>query len=144
MAQFSVAARSGGAGSTTLPIGSLYNIAGTRARIREIGVFNTTTTPVSLGICKVSSAGTQGTGLTEVEWDEDGSPPLCTAFDTHSVAPTLGSFVRKFVLASQGAAAIFTFGGFGLSAPVGTANGIAIIPWVGTGQVCDWYIDWEE
>ena len=42
------------AGSTTLPIISLYGIAAVNGRIVEIGVTNTTTTSVGLKIVRLS------------------------------------------------------------------------------------------
>jgi hypothetical protein len=147
MAIYSVAGRSTGAGSTTLPVFSLYSPAGSGGAIREIGVFNTTATAVVLRVARITTTGTQGSGLTEVEYDEDSPPPLMTAFDTHtSTGPTLGagSFRQAALGAAVGSGVIWTFGGRGLVIPPATTNGIGVIVAAGTGQILDFYIDWEE
>ena len=38
---------------------------------------------------------------------------------------------------------IWTFGGRGLWIPSGTANGVAIMPITGTGQISDVYWSWD-
>lgn len=147
MAMYSVGVRSNGAGSTTLPAGSLYAAANNDVYVKEIGVFNTTTTAVAIAIRRLTTAGTQGSGLSEIPWDPDTTAATATAFDTHSSSgPTLtAGFYRNATLgAAAGAGVIFTFAGKGLRIPKGTGNGIAIIPATGTGQIVDWYIDWEE
>lgn len=143
MSQFSSSFQTA-AGSSTLPIASIYAIAGTSPTIRQIGVFNTTAVAVALRLMRLTTTGTQGAGQTEAEWDEDGSPPLATVFTTHTVLPTLGNEMRRAQLgAAIGSGVIWTFGGKGLIVPVGTTSGIGLVP-VGTGQICDFYIDWEE
>lgn len=145
MGLYNAAWRTAGAGSTTLPIASLYSGGATnRPRIREIGVFNTTSTAVALTIQRLTTAGTQGAGQTEDPQDTDVAA-VATAFDTHSVAPTLDNAVRVFDLAAAvGAGIIFTFGGSGLWIPPGTANGVGVVVTTGTGQVCDVNFTWEE
>jgi len=146
MPRFSSGVESVGAGSTTLPIGSLYSIAGVGAKIREMGLFNTTVTSVAVKLVRLTSAGTQGAGLAEAEHDPDGGPVQCTAFDTHTGAPTLGDDLgyRARLGAAIGAGVIWTFGDNGLRIPVGVANGIGIIVATGTGQILDWYVVWDE
>jgi len=146
MARFSTGTRTG-AGSTTLPIISLYSSATVNARIREIGIFNTTTTAVALKLTRLTSTGTQGGGLTETSHDATGGTAACTAFGTHTVAPTLGGDLGYNVVlgAAAGAGVIFTFGSdTGLATAVGTANGVGVIVATGTGQICDAYIVWDE
>jgi hypothetical protein len=134
------------AGSTTLPIISLYSAAAVGSKIREIGVFNTTSTPVDLKLVRLTSQGTPGAGLTEDKHDPDSAAASCTAFTTHSVAPTLGNDAgsRSSLGAAIGAGAVFTFGDSGLRVAVGTANGIGVIVENGTGQACQAYIVWDE
>lgn len=143
MARYAISGRTSGAGSTTLPSVSLYATATVAPKVVEVGVFQTTSTAVALRLVKLSSTGTQGAGLTEVA-DGIGVPAAsCTAFDAHSVAPTIASEHRRTVLAAApGAATIWTFDD--LTVPVGTGNGIGIITSTGTGQVFDYYIVWEE
>lgn len=134
------------AGSTTLPLISLYAAAAVGPKIREIGAFNTTATAVDIKLVRVTTTGTQGAGLTEAEHDPDGAAASCTAFTTHSVGPTLGDDLgyRASLGAAIGAGVIWTFGDAGLRVSVGTGNGIGIIIENGTGQALQAYIVWDE
>jgi len=137
-----------GAGSTVLPIMSLYAPASQRLILREIGVFNTTVTAPTVGLklARLTTTGTQGTALTEVQFDPDAPAPVGTAFNTHSAGPTIaGDIAAMPVGAAIGAGTILTFYGEnnGLIIPKGTGNGIGIVP-LGTGQVCTAYIFWDE
>lgn len=145
MARYSAGARTS-AGSTTLPIISLYAAASVNFHIVEIQVFNTTTTAVALKLTKLTSAGTQGAGLTETTHDESGATASCTAFNTHTVAPTLGGDLgyNQTLGAAAGSAVIFTFGDRGVGVPAGTGNGVGVIVATGTGQICDATIVWDE
>lgn len=146
MPRHSTGARSTGAGSTTLPVGSLYADAAAGAAIREVGVFNTTSTAVALKLVRLTTAGTQGSGLTEAAHDQNKVAPQCDAFDTHTGAPTLGDDLgyRTVLPATVGAGIIWTFGDSGIVIPEGTGNGVGIIVATGTGQIIDWFIVWDE
>ncbi len=145
MARYSAGVKTG-AGSTTLPLASLYCAAAVGAKIREIGIFNTTNTALDVKLVRLTTAGTQGTGLTEAKYDPDSAAASCTAFTTHTVAPTLGDDLgyRAALGAAVGAGVIWTFGDSGLRVPVGTANGIGVIVENGTGQACQLTIVWDE
>lgn len=134
------------AGSTTLPVISLYSSASVGAKIREIGVTNTTSSAVAVKLVRLTSAGTQGGGLTEGKHDQDSATAACTAFNTHSGAPTLGDDLgyRASLGAAVGAGAVWVFGDTGLRIPTGTANGIGVIVENGTGQPLQAYICWDE
>jgi hypothetical protein len=133
------------AGSTTLPIISLYSIAAVNGRIVEIGVTNTTTTSVGLKIVRLSTAGTSSAITAFLGFDPTAVAASCTPRGTHSsTGPTItqsGYFQR--LGAAIGAGVIWTFGPHGMITDIGTANGIGVIP-TGTGQVCDAYIVWDE
>lgn len=147
MARFSGGARSTGAGSTTLPVGALCGTANGGGRLREVGIFNTTTTAVIVALKRLTSAGTPGSGLVEDPWDANLAGPQCVLFDTYtSTGPTLGNDLgfRKTIAGIVGDGVIWTFGAEGIVIPKGTANGIAIIPASGTGQILDWYAVWDE
>lgn len=148
MARYSGGARSAGAGSTTLPIGSIYGIASRRGVLRELGAFNTTSTAVAIKLTRLTTAGTPGSGLVETPHGDPAGviAASLTLFDTHTVAPTLGDDLgyRATLGASPGAGVIWTFGAEGLYVPAGTANGIGLIVAVGTGQILDWYAVWDE
>jgi hypothetical protein len=134
------------AGSTTLPIMSLYAVAAQGLMVREVGVFNTTTTAVRFKLVRLTSAGTPGAALTENKYLDWSGTPVGTAFNTHTGAPSLGTDIAAMEAgAATGAGTILTFYGEnnGLLIPLGTANGIGILP-LGTGQICDAYIVWDE
>jgi hypothetical protein len=145
MARFSAGVKTT-AGSTTLPIISIYSIAGVAPKIREIGVFNTTTNAVDLKLVRLTTAGTQGAGITEAKYDPDSASASCTAFTTHSGAPTLGDDLgyRVTIADAIGAGVIWTFGDTGIRVPVGVTNGVGVIVENDTGQACQAYIVWDE
>jgi hypothetical protein len=145
MARYSAGAKTT-AGSTALPIISIYSAAAVAPKIREIGVFNTTSTAVDLKLVRLTSAGTQGAGLTEAGHDPDAATASSTAFNTHSANPSLGNDLgyRASLGAAVGAGVIWTFGDQGIRVPVGTANGVGVIVENGTGQACQAYIVWDE
>jgi len=134
------------AGSTTLPLISIYSSAGVGPKLREVGLFNTTSTAVAVKLVRLTTAGTQGSGLTEAKYDPDSAAAACTAFNTHSGAPTLGDDLgyRAALGAAVGAGVIWSFGDQGLRASTGTANGIGVIIENGTGQPLQAYIVWDE
>jgi hypothetical protein len=133
-------------GSTTLPIISLYAAAASGGKIREVGLFNTTDVAVDLKLVRLTTAGTQGAGLVEGKHDPDSPAAACTAFTTHTVAPTLGDDLgyRVTLGAPKGSGVVWTFGDAGLRIPVGTANGIGVIVENGTGQAIQATIVWDE
>jgi hypothetical protein len=147
LARYSAAWRTTGAGSATLPMGSLYAQATGALWVVEIGVTNTTTTAFECSLKRLSTAGTQGSAQTVVYEENDvnvttkGDPR-----DTHTGAPTLvaGESRRAAIGASIGSGIIWTFGGRGLFIPSGTANGIGIMPMTGTGQISDIYFSWDS
>lgn len=147
MGRFSAGTRTG-AGSTTLPIISLYSGGASNSpKIREISVTNTTTTALAIKLIRLTTAGTQGAGLTETAHSAVNAAAVATAFTTHTVAPTLGGDLgyNATLGAAAGSGVIWTFGGEdGLQIPAGTGNGVGVLIATGTGQVCDASITWEE
>lgn len=146
MPDFSAAILATGAGSTTLPMASLYAAAGGGCAIREISVYNTTTVAVDMAVRRLTTAGTQGAGFDEMEWDPGKPPPLCTGFQAHSGAPTIAAgFIRRYQIPGVvGNGIQWVFGGKGLVIPEGTGQGIGVIPANGTGQICIVEFVWEE
>jgi len=144
MARFSVADRSTAAGSATLPLFSIFATAAVAPKIREIGIFNTTTSACSFVLRRFTATGTVGAALTEMNYDNS-STVTATAFNTHTVTPTItaGNLRACTLGAAAGAAMIWTFGDSGLVIPAATTNGIGLLT-VGTGQILDFYIDWDE
>lgn len=145
MARYSVGAKTT-AGSTVLPIISLYNGATVVAKVREVGVFNTTNTAVDIKLTTLTSQGTPGTALTEANHDSGAGAAVCTAFNTHSAGTPVGADLgyRASLGAAVGAGVIWTFGDTGIRVAAGTANGVGVVVENGTGQACQAYIVWDE
>lgn len=146
MARHAAAFRTTGAGSATLPMASLYASATGALWVVEIGVTNTTVTALESSLKRLTTAGTQGAAQTvtyeesDVNFTAKGDPR-----DTHTVAPTAvaGEVRRASIGASIGSGVIWSFGGRGLLIPSGAANGLGLMPIVGTGQICDVYFSWD-
>lgn len=149
MARFMAGARTT-AGTTARPMISLYSAAASSGVLREVGVFNTTTTAVEVGLVRMSDTGTQGAGITAVSYNVKKPPALCTAFTTHSADATVTDAGYRAVLgAAAGSGVIWTFGDDGLSIGILDAvdlvtNGIGVILLTGTGQICQTYMVWDE
>ena len=133
------------AGSTTLPISSIYGATTVRPKIHEVAVFNTTATAVSLKIVRVTTAGTAGAGQTEMPLVPEDPAALATAFTTHTVAPTIttGDLYRFVLGAAIGSGVVLTFPD-GIGIPATANNGLAIVVSTGTGQVCEVTWIWSE
>lgn len=146
MARFSAAFRSTGAGSTTLPIASLFAPAAAQPVIYEVGIFNTTTTAVAIALRRVTATGTVGAAEVELGLDDTAATATATAVNTHTVTPTFvtGNLRVATLGAAAGSGVIWTFSERGLRIPQGTGNGIVVVPLVGTGQICDVYFEWAE
>lgn len=143
---FSAATVATGAGSTTLPMNSLYASANGGGIIRKITVENPTANAVDIAVRRATTAGTQGASVDEQNW-QDGPAPQCQMVQAHTVAPTLvAGFIDRyqFPASMPGAVVVWTYEGSGLVIPKGTANGIVIIPAAGTGQLCVVTFQWEE
>src|SRR5262245_32781858 len=124
---------------------SLYATTAVKPRIREIGVWNTTTTACAVGVARASATGTQGTGLTEVCEDDDTKTIIATGLQTHTADATVGACVRQASLgAAIGSGVIWTWGETGLVVDNATTAGIVIVCPTGTGQHLDFYIVWDE
>lgn len=135
------------AGSTTLPIISLYGSAAVMPRITEIGIFNTATTAVALKLVRLTTTGTQGAGLTETTLNpQNPETPVATGFLTHTVNPTLGPDLgyRCVLGAAIGSGIVWTWPDFELCVTVAANAGIGVIVENGTGQACQAYIKWNE
>lgn len=146
MARFTISGRTTIAGTNLLPNVSLYATAAVRPKIIEIGLWNTTSTAVTVSVNRLTTAGTQGTGLTE---DCDSMPEqsaIATGFAGHTVGPTVGAEKKRATLgAAVGSGVIWTWDpSDALVIPDGTANGIGVIVPTGTGQVLDYSISWIE
>lgn len=146
MARYVGSGRSAGAGSATLPVASVYSAAAVNARLRELHVWNTTTSAVTLALARLSTTGTQGAAITPQSFDATGVAASCATRNTHTVAPTLAFLGFQFTLPGViGAGVILTFGSdTGVSTATGTSAGIGLYVPTGTGQVVDFSWVWDE
>jgi hypothetical protein len=147
MARYTTGGVASIAGTATLPFVSLYNTAGVNARLREVHVFNTTATGgFTVALARLSTLGTAGAGLTEVSLDSSSVAASCTAFAGHTGAPTVADLgYRKRMGAAVGDGVIWTFNNdVGVTAPLGTTNGLGLYVPTGTGQVCEFVLVWDE
>jgi hypothetical protein len=140
----SVAGRATVIGTTLRAGASIFATATNGGKLREVGIFNTTSVAFSAALCRFTNATGVGAALTEVDYDA-ANPAVVTGFAGHTADGAVGANFRYSSVGSAiGAGVIWTFGESGVLIPVGTANGIGIICPVGTGQIFDYYIDWDE
>jgi hypothetical protein len=151
MARYSCAARSSGAGARTSatagkPFGSIFAAANNDIYIVEVGVYNTTTTAFNFTIQRATAQGTAGSAVATYKWDPDTTAATATPYDLHTADATLtsGYYVCATIGAAAGAGGVWTFGNKGIRIPKTTGNGLALIVGTGTGQICDWYMVWDE
>lgn len=144
MARFAISGRATIAGTSALPLVSLYATAGVRPTVVEVGFWNTTSTAVAVSLNRLSTAGTQGAGLTEVTEDSPDHTAIATGFAGHTAGPTIGGELRRATLAAVvGSGVIWTFAP-GIEIAAATSNGLGLIVPTGTGQVLDYYVSWVE
>ena len=140
----SIAGRSTVAPTTVRASFSLFAVAATGGVIREVGVFNTTSIAVTLSLVRFTNASGVGAALTKVDYDPNNISQM-TGFAGHTTDGAVGSPFRQVILApAVGSGVIWTFGDNGIRINSGTANGIGIICPIGTGQVLEYYMDWDE
>jgi hypothetical protein len=145
MARYTAAGR----GVTNLPTtvrgpALFASAAGGRFVVQEVGVFNTTTSAVAVGVAVCSAQGTGAGGLTEYCEDDPSAPAADeTAFTSQSADSTVVAQVRQASLgAAIGSGVIWTFPERGLFINEGTGNGIIINCPTGTAQFLDFYFTW--
>jgi hypothetical protein len=114
--------------------------------VREVKVFNTTTSAVCVGVAVCTATGTQVGGLTEYQIDDASAPaPSETAFTSMSSAATVVAQIEQVTLgAAAGSGIIFTWGEKELEIPEGTGNGIIINCPTGTAQHLDFSLKWQK
>jgi hypothetical protein len=146
MAVYAVGARTTAAPTATLPAISLYATSTINFSLLEIGITNTTATACVVGLCRLTSAGTQGAGLTEANLDQSSVLPTCTAVNSHtSTGPTLTDLGYRWSLgAAIGSGIIWTFQPWEMTVIPAAANGIGVYCPTGTGQILDVYMKWIE
>lgn len=138
-----------GAGSTILPIMTLWSSVNAQPNVREIGVFNTTATAFDIKLVRLSSGpGTVGAGLTETPIDNPVAVAGAMAFTTQTAGTItmVDAGYRASIGAAIGAGVIWTFGGEGFEVlpAAGTVNGAGVVVENGTGQAAQVYFVWDE
>ena len=145
MARYSIAGRSTVVGTTLRAMASLFSTAAVTARIVEVGVFNTTSTAVAVSLVRFTNATGVGAGLTESKHRPESPAATCTGFAGHTADGAVGDTLAYASLgAAVGSGVIWTFGDSGVFTLIGTANGVGLICPVGTGQICDYTVTWDE
>lgn len=143
MSRFAVSGRATIVGTSALPLVSLYATTAVSPHVVEVGLWNTTATAVTVSLNRLTTAGTQGAGLTEVPEDDPVHVAVATGFAGHTAGPTVGGELRRATLgAAIGSGVIWTFQSITIAAA--TANGVGVIVPTGTGQILDYHIVWEE
>lgn len=133
------------AGTSLQPPLALFAAAAVAPKMREIGISNTTSTQVQVRVQRFTGGPGTATNLTEAQHDPDTVAASGVANHSHTVNLTAGNDLgyRSQLGAAVGAGVIFTFGDTGLRIPVGTGNGIGVVP-EGTGQALSVYEIWDE
>jgi len=146
MARYTLGAQMTSAPTSTLPGMSLYGTASGAVRLRELWIFNTTSTACQVALQRLTTAGTQGATLTELEYDDASVTPQAAGFNSHSGGPTIttGNLVLGSIGAAIGAAIVWSFGDTGIVIPATANNGLGITTPTGTGQICDVTWVWDE
>lgn len=134
-------------GTTTLPACALVGSASGRIRIAEIGVFNTTTTSISLIMCRLSTAGTPGTSATSRLTDAaDAATAVGVLKNTYtSTAPTTTDLGIGVVLAGAvGSGVVFTYPDDTLTIPATANAAIGFLSESGTAPALSVFVRWYE
>jgi hypothetical protein len=146
MAVYVGGARTTNAPTATLPGISLYAAAAVNFSLLEIGISNSTAVACVVGLCRLTTAATQGTDITEASLGQGGVANTCTMKQSHtSTGPTLIDLGYRWNLGAQiGSGIIWTFLNGEVEVNIGTGNGVGVYCPVGTGQIVDVYMKWYE
>lgn len=146
MARYSGGAKTTNAGSTTLPLIALHASASVGGVLREVGIFNTTSTACDMKLARLTTAGTPGSTITVDKQDANSAGASCVLCQSYSsTGPTLADLgYRASLGAAVGSGVIWTFGSQGLVIASGTANGVGVVVENGTGQILQAYFVWDE
>lgn len=147
MARYAIGGVATIAGTATLPLVSIYATATVNPRLREVHIINTTSTGgFTVALCRLSTTGTRGTTITPVGFDASSVAASVTAYNGHTVAPTLSDMAfRRRMGAAIGDEVIWTFNNdIGINVTSGTGNGIGLYVPQGTGQILEFVLAWDE
>ncbi len=148
MTRFAAGAKTG-AGSTILPLISLFSSAVSDVKLVEIGVFNTSGTAFDVRLARISSGpGTVGAALTRTPVDNPSAVATGLAYTTYTAGTVTltDAGYRCSIGGAIGSGQIWTFGGdgFEVNAVAGTVNGVCVVIENGTGQAAQAYMVWDE
>lgn len=135
------------AGSTTLPLASIYSNTTGRVFITQIQVWNTTSTAVALKLVRLTTAGTRPTAWTSAPLSlEDTAAAVGAAYGTHTVAPTITTDLgyRAVLGAAVGSGVIWTWQDRVLTITATANAGIGLVVENGTGQPVQFSVEWGE
>lgn len=136
-----------GAGSTTLPQGSLYAPAGQDIwLVKAMANLQGSATGFTIALRRATSQGGTHTGEEEFCHDDPAGTVLGTTFNVDTgTTPTLtaGELEVFHFGDAKGSAIVWTFGGRGLMIPAGTGNGVVIVPLAGTPAACVLGFTWD-
>lgn len=145
MARYSCGMTASIAGTSVRPNFGLLNTGSVTGVLREVGIFNTTSTACAYKLVRITG-GTAGADQTEMRLRRTAPAASCVAKAGWTADATVDEDLgyRVQLGAAVGSGAILTFGAEGLEThDVGTTKGIGLIP-IGTGQICEVYFIWDE
>ena len=143
MARYSTRFTASGAGTSLRPVGALLSTATVTPILRQLAVFNTTTTACEYRLVSFTG-GTAGAVQTERRHRRNSPASVCEVFDLWTVDATIVEDTGYgFRLgAAIGSGVIETFGAAGLEGDLGATAGLGLVP-VGTGQVVTAQFVWD-
>lgn len=143
MSKFTISATQ--TGTKTSARGPTLIVGNPDILITEVGVESTVAASSTVALRKFTAAGTAGTGITAIIWDDDGQAPAASGSQVPSTDHTLttGNLRTSHLPAAIGGGVIWTFDP-PLRVRGGSGDGITITLPSGTDQVINFYIDWEE
>ena len=144
MAKYTVAATQ--TGTKTSLRGPTLVVGAKTIHIVEVGVESTTAVSSQVALRRFPAAGTTGTALDEVPWENDGQAPTAAGSQLPSTDHTaVAGLIRQGHLPDAiGGGIIWTFGPRGLTVYGGTGDGVFLSLPGGSDAVINFYFDWEE
>lgn len=143
MARFSAAATQ--TGTKTSARGPNLVVGAKDVDLREVGIESTTAVSSQVALVRISARSSTGaTGLTEVDWSNDGQAPTASVEHGQTADNTVvtGNIRIAHLPAAIGGGVIWTFDE--MMTRGGTGDGWCLILPGGTDAVINFYFDWEE
>lgn len=143
MAIYSAGMTAAGAGTTLRPILTILSTAAITPVIKEIALFNTTATSCTYELVQLT-AGTAGATVTaNAHRTGAAATPLCLAKQLYTADATIGTKTgyRMVLGAAIGSGVIMPV--MDVTGALGATAGLGLVA-IGTGQVCEVRITWEE